>query len=190
VTRGQTFAIVGGVLAVGGLAGVAIYAHRRSVGIRVSPVGATDDVYALGRVLASEAATEPAVIREAIGRAVLNHARRLGRTIYATVAPNGWESQQGGGYVSTAREPRSTDLQLAAYVLTPGTMDVTGGAEYFDSPRAQRAALAKGIPGYRKTPEQVARDREAAGLVLVVLPGVDPERFRMWRRRGAGSAVS
>lgn len=191
--RGTLYAIAGGVLALGGLAGVAIYLNRggaRSVGIKVGPITEGDEVYALARAIASEQGSLNATAGLGIGFAIRNHARRLGKTIAATVAPNGWGSQSGGGYVSTAREPAAKHTALAAEVLMPNAFDITGGAEHFDSPRAQRALLAKGAAGYVKTPEQVAQARVASGLELVTLPNVDPDALRFWRRAGAGGAVS
>jgi hypothetical protein len=184
--RGTVYAIAGGVLAVGGLAGVALYLGRRN---GVSTPAEGSEVYALARAIASEQGNLSGTAGLAIGFAIRNHARYLGRSILRTVAPNGWESQQGGGYVATAVEPASRHIGLASQVLAPGAMDITGGAEYFDSPRAQRALLARGTPGYRKTPEQVAAARVASGLELVVLPGIDPDHLRFWRRAGA-EAVS
>lgn len=174
--RAAAFAIAGGVLAVGGLAGVAIYAGRRTV------TAAPTELYALARAIASEQGSLNATAGLGIGFAVRNHARYLGRSILKTVAPNGWESQQGGGYVSTRIEPTSRHMGLAADVLAPGAMDVTGGAEFFDSPRAQRSLLAAKAKGYSKTPQQVAQARLAAGLELVTLPNVNPDHLRFWRR--------
>lgn len=188
--RAAAFAIAGGVLAVGGLAGVAIYAGRRTPMRNAPPAGQVGEVYALARAIASEQGSLNATAGLGIGFAVRNHARHLGHTILQTVAPHGWESQSGGGYVSTRVEPAARHMGLAAQVLQPNAFDITGGAEFFDSPRAQRKLLAAGAKGYTKTPEQVAAARRASGLELVTLPNVDPDHLRFWRRAGAGSNVS
>lgn len=181
---GAQWAIAGTVVAalVGGA--IVVYRRRRRPGDPV-PTGlggaGRGEVYALARAIGSEEPRSPALIQEAVGFAVRNHARNLKRTIERTVAPNGWGSQEGGGYVTTRLEPTARHLEIAAAVLAPGAMDITGGATHFDRPKVQRAAIRSGRPGYKTPPEEVARRRVAGGLEMVVLPGVDPDDFRMWR---------
>jgi hypothetical protein len=56
----------------------------------------------------------------------------------------------------------------------------------WDSPNAQRALLARGTLGYKKTPEEVAVARVKQGYEVVHLPSVSPDKVRFWRKRGGG----
>lgn len=148
------------------------------------PEPRSDDVEALARAIASEANNNEAE-QIAIGWCVRNHAAFLGKSVRATVAPDGLFAEQGTkghGYVSSARAYSAEVFQLAGDLLRGKHPDPTQGAEFFDHPVAQRALLKRRPDLYKKTPEDVARLRVSSGLVLVLLPGVDEERFRMWRR--------
>jgi hypothetical protein len=88
---------------------------------------------------------------------------------------------RGHGYASTVRPPTIPELKLAKRILAGTDLDLTRGAIQFDSPRAQRALLKAGKKGYRKTPEDVAAARQAAGMQMVTVPGVPAETTRFWR---------
>lgn len=143
------------------------------------------EVAALATVIDSEAAGEPLAVRQCVGYAVLNKAGRSRSRIVATIAPKGKLGAQNAGntYVSSARPPTSGGIDVAEAVLAGTAPDYTRGATQFDSPKAQRAALARGTKGYTKTPEEVADGRRAEGKTLVLVPGVPEERFRMWTSR-------
>jgi len=148
--------------------------------------------YALARMLASENPRDTDLVRIAVAWVCCNEAARENTTpeqlLLRSTRPdrNGKFGSQLGGYASTTNDPVPQDVQIAQRVLAPPTADnyaadPTGGAVQFDSPRAQRAALARGAPGYVSTPEQVAAERQSEGKVQVTLPGVDPDYMRFWR---------
>jgi hypothetical protein len=144
------------------------------------------DVEALGRMITSEEGGSPQFRKEAVAWATINTASRRGVSIFALLTrPTGGYARQGpggNGYATTAREASPADAELARQIYAGERGgDITGGATGFDSPKAQRAAVARGVAGYVKTPEQVAADRRAEGLELVLLPGVPEDDFRMWR---------
>ena len=144
------------------------------------------DVYALGRAIASEASILAEVAKVAVAWACRNEAARRGVSVgkLLTCAEDIFavQSYGRGRYASTAQPPTVADLELARRVTLGVVADPTGGATRWDSPRAQRALLARSAAGYSKTPEQVAASREAEGFELVTLPGVDAEKIRFWRR--------
>lgn len=142
-----------------------------------------DDLEAMARALASEAgASDSEYILHALGWAMRNEAHRLGKSIAATIAPNGlFGAQSDGRYVSTSRLAETKHYIAARAVITGVVEDYTEGATNFDHPRAQRAALKRNVTGYVRTPEEVAERRRAGGMEMVTLPGVDPDYLRFWR---------
>lgn len=142
-----------------------------------------DDVEAMARMIASENPNDSVLIQSAIAWAAKNEAERRGKTVADLLMPNGIPSGQntGGRYASTRNPSTYATRQVAYDVLSGATPDPTGGAIQFDSPRAQRAALARNVSGYSKTPEQVAASRMSEGKELVTLPGVNPDYMRWWR---------
>lgn len=155
---------------------------RRNV---TDPISSTpEEVEALARAIASEAGGEPRIIQAAVGYAVLNESIKRDTSIWRLVrgSDDAWGPQGSGGrgYVSSRLAPTASHLELARRVLSGDEPDPSNGATQFDSPRAQRALVARGAPGYYKTPEQVAASRLADGKTLVLLPGIPEERFRMW----------
>ena len=149
------------------------------------PTTTPQEVEALARAIASEAGHEPKSIQVAIGYAVINESNRTGKTIWRLVrGPEdewGRQGTDGRYFISSAVVPTPAILDLARRVLAGDEPDETGGATNFDSPRAQRAAMARHVPGYVRTPEEVAARRVAGGMELVLIPGVAEDRFRMWR---------
>lgn len=148
--------------------------------------GAGLDIYALGRVIASEASILVEAAKVAVAWAVKNEAARRGVSISKLLLGSedvfATQSYGRGRYASTAQPPSVDDLETARRVWLGTVADPTGGATKWDSPRAQRALLARNADGYSKTPEQVAAAREAEGFELVVLAGVDAEKIRFWRK--------
>lgn len=142
------------------------------------------DVYALSRLIASEAGGEPDIIQLAVAWATRTESERRGKSIakylLGTAGKFG-EQGSGGRPASTARTPTARHQALADDVVNERRPDPSDGATLYDSPQAQRALLLKRPDIYKKTPEQVAANRIAAGYEQVNLPGVSPDRFRMWR---------
>lgn len=184
--------IAAAVALVGGILALAIWSERRleaaELELPLAAAGAGPDprdVTALARVIASEAGGEPRIVQIAVGWAVRNEAGRRGVSVSRLVTGSSGEygSQNDGGhtYVSSARLPTPEQQDLAAAILAGAIDDPTGGATNFDSPRAQRAALARGLSGYKRTPEEVATARRRNGMELVLLEAIPEERFRLWR---------
>lgn len=192
MTRGGKIAIIGGGVLGAGV--VVCLLYRRFVVMKsrdpvatAQQAGLPVDIYALARVVASEAGAQPRIVQIAVAWVVVNEARRLKKAIYKVAAgPDGLLGAQntGGEFVSTRLEPNAAHVAVAKAVHTKIEADPTGGALHFDSPRAQRALVARGAPNYTKTPEQVAARRIAGGMELVTLPGVPEEQMRFWRPRG------
>jgi spore germination cell wall hydrolase CwlJ-like protein len=145
--------------------------------------GTSLDVYALARMIASEHPSGTNAVKVAVACVVLNYARKRGVSVSALLlAPQGRFGRQNvGKYAATGNDPTAEEIEIARRVLSGGVLDPTGGAVQFDSPRAQRAALARGVKGYKKTPEDVARQRIAEGKVAVTVPGIDPDYLRFWK---------
>lgn len=139
------------------------------------------NAWTLATVIASEAGSGPEMAKAAIAHAVMNAARRKGVSVFKLIAPDGKFGGQQGRYAASGKPPTEVDVRIAEAVYTGKIKDPTRGADQWDSPRAQRALLARKVSGYRKGPEQVAMDRMKAGKAVVHLPGVDPEYLRLWR---------
>jgi spore germination cell wall hydrolase CwlJ-like protein len=164
-------------------ASTAIPKGKKGKGLRYAKETSNpEDAEALARVIASEAGGEPRDIQIAVAHATRNAARKLGTSVTSLVKTPGntYGPQSRGSYASTARAPNAAHRTLANQVLSNAVADNTQGAVQYDSPKAQRALLAKKAKGYTKTPEQVAADRRKAGKRLVLLPGIPEDRFRMW----------
>jgi hypothetical protein len=143
------------------------------------------NVWTLATVIASEAGSGPEMAKAAIAHAVMNAARRKGISVFKLIAPDGKFGGQQGRYAASGKPPTETDVKIAEAVYTGKIKDPTRGADQWDSPRAQRALVARKVSGYRKGPEQVAADRIKAGKAVVYVPGVDPEYLRLWRPASA-----
>lgn len=166
--------------------------------VRVPPdelarqAGVSLDVYALARMLRSEHGSEGERVKIAVGWAAVNQARASGvsisRLLLRGTAKGGSDglfgAQNVGKYASTRNDPHTDDVEIARKVLSRAVADPTGGATQFDSPKAQRALVAKGLKGYTKGPEAVAAERMKKSD-LVVVAGIDPDHLRFWRPRGA-----
>lgn len=171
---------------------------RANPAVLAKQAGVSLDVYALARAIASEHPNSSELVKMAVAWVTQNNARRRGVSVASLLlAPNGLFARQNatvngkhlGKYAATGNDPIAQEIAIAGKVLSGAVADPTGGAVQFDSPRAQRAALARKVKGYRKTPEQVAAERMKEGKVLVTLTGVDPDYLRFWRPR-AGAAVA
>lgn len=148
-------------------------------------------VYCLARATASEEGGQPRGHQVAVACACLNFARsefpRLSdqdAVVQLVLGSAGAFGRQGTGgrRVSSSRAPVSLQIGIARDVLAGKLGDPTGGATQWDSPNGQRALLAQGDPLTKQTPQQIADSRLAAGYELVVVPGIDPEDLRFWRR--------
>lgn len=153
--------------------------------------GVSLEVLALARLMQSEAGTLPEIARIGVAWAARNQARATGTTVVRLLL--GKEGRFGGQlpgrYAATGQAPTPANIALAGVIVSGGVLDPTGGAVQWDSPRAQRALLAKKARGYSKTPEDVARSRVAEGKELVALAGIDVEVIRFWRRRSKGPSL-
>ncbi len=136
--------------------------------------------FTLATVLASEAGGLHPLAKVAIAHAVKNMARKRGISVFKLIAPDGRYGSQQGRHASSKRAPSLADLEIAEAVEAGKLADPSDGAIQWDSPDAQRALLARGEPGYQKTPETVAEERRAKGRRLVILPGLAENQFRMW----------
>lgn len=152
--------------------------------------GETLAVYCLARATASEEGGQPRSYQIAVACAILNFARsefpRLTdaqAVVQLVLGSAGAFGRQGTGgrRVSSSRAPIALQIGIARDVLAGLVGDPTDGATQFDSPSGQRAALKKD-PLTTKTPQQVADERMSKGYELVVVPGIEPDDLRFWRR--------
>jgi hypothetical protein len=153
--------------------------------------GVSLEMYCLARSIASEEGGQPRLHQQAVGCALVNFARsefpRLAdadAVIQLVLGSAGQFGRQGSGgrRVSSARAPIRLQLELAADILAGQLGDPTSGATQWDSPKGQRALLKQGDPLTQATPQQIADTRMAHGYELVVVPGIDPDDLRFWRR--------
>lgn len=148
--------------------------------------GVSLDVYALGRMMMSEAGTKTS--RIAVGWAAVNHATAIGDSISALLLRGKGTSQgkfggqnTGGKYASTREVPSDAVLADAKAILAHSIPDPTKGARQWDAPAAQNALVKKGVRGYTKTADDVAAARSKTND-LVMVPGIPNIRF--WRPKG------
>lgn len=143
------------------------------------------DVYSMARAIRSEVGDKGGEItKTGVGWAIYNRAQDYGMSIYSLLTKNDSYISEFGGAKngSTRQDPYASDADVAMAVLYGGSIDPTNRSIGWDSPRGQRAALAKLIPKYSRTPEQVAAARVAQGLAEVHLDGVNPDFIRFWRK--------
>lgn len=144
---------------------------------------------ALARMLASEVWTmfrgnDAAVVRVWTAWCAVNEARRRKVTLAKLLMPDGTPGGQLGKYAATTLNPRAQD-NLIAWSVLHSEQDPTGGCTNFDCPLAQEAAVARKADGYVKTPEQVAQNRKASGMEMVLVPGIPEKKWRLWRKKRA-----
>jgi len=142
------------------------------------------ETFTLAALMASEAGGGPELARVAIAHAALTAAKRAGRSLHEQVTqPFGTYGGELGKYAASKNSPTEGDLELAEAVLAKKIGNPAPGANQWDSPRAQRALVARGEAGYgpENTPEAVEQRRRSANQVPVYLPGVDREYLRLWR---------
>jgi hypothetical protein len=143
------------------------------------------ETYSLARAISSEEGNSSDAIKLAIGWAIKNHVDAGGGSITAVVTRANYSPHAGfygtqrnieegtsgyngsDRYCSTANDPYDGDAQIAYAIQTGSLPDPTGGAQYFDRPLGENAA-------------QVAANRQAAGLSVVDVPGVDSSLLRFW----------
>jgi hypothetical protein len=147
--------------------------------------GVSLDVYALARMMASEASDK--ATRVAVGWAARNYSSRKGKSISSVLLAGTGGSEGsfgaqnlGGKYASTKNPPTDETISIAGEILTGKIPDPTGGCTLWDAPVAQDAAVRKKVPGYRKTSTEIAAER-SKGFDEVWLPGITTTRF--WRPR-------
>jgi hypothetical protein len=148
--------------------------------------GVSLNVYALASMMASEAGGENVITQIAVAHTAVNHARDRGESVSKLLLRMGQNTVKGDSssfvagpghhhfgkalhrYATTARPPNAQQLADAAEVLSGTVDDPTGGATKFDTPDSSLEDV-----------EQVASNRQAAGLEMVTVDGVDA--FRFWR---------
>jgi hypothetical protein len=147
-----------------------------------------DSAFALATMIASEEGSASPIVKGAIANTAWNYARihdlHVEELLTRGAGSEGtFGSQQGGRYASTDKPPGEEDLLIAEAVLDGRLPDITGGAQNWDSPKAQRELIAQGTSGYPQTntPEAVAKKRTKAGLVPFYLPNTDPDKLRFWK---------
>lgn len=151
--------------------------------------GVPPETYALARMVASEHPRDSETVQVAICWATRNYAARARLSVWDLLVTRGdadsanhfARQNAGGKYASTVNDPTQAHVNVAHKVMLAQVPDPTNGATQYDSPKAQRAAAARSVTGYTKSPEQVAADRIRSGSELVVLAGVDPDDLRFWR---------
>lgn len=141
------------------------------------------DVYAVARVLASEAGGQARVSKIAVGWVVKNEAARRGISPLALVLDKGTEfgpqGSGGRGFVASSNAPTKTDRDLAAAILADLIADPTDGATAFYSPRLLDRQYAAGK--VKQSDSQRAAMYTARGYEEAVVPGMNDD-FRFWRR--------
>jgi hypothetical protein len=149
--------------------------------------GVSLDVYALGRMMASEAGTKAA--RIAVGWAAVNHAVARKESISTVLlrasknhrqAEGKFGAQNLGKYASTRAVPSDAVLVDAKAILAGKMKDPTKGSRQWDAPAAQNRMVGK-VAGYTKTAEEVAAARLKTND-MVMVDGVPNIRF--WRPKG------
>ena len=167
--------------------------------------------FALASMISSEEGSAPNNIKIAVAHVALNRAKQKSVPLVKLLLPDGKLAGQYVGYqtkrkyvksryVATKSPPSKVDLDIANLVLAGKVKDETGGAVQFDSPRVQRAVLAKKARMLRegralsgpaaktkKTPEVVAMARLREGKEMVTIPGVPADELRFWRPKAGVS---
>jgi outer membrane murein-binding lipoprotein Lpp len=158
--------------------------------------GVSLDVEALARMAVKEAGSgeKPQI---AVMWATRNMARASGTSVAKlllrgrtkTGGPSSSDGKFGaqntGKYASTVLPSTPASRDRAAKVMAGTIPDPTGGAIQFDAPSAQDKLKAAGTAGYEKSAEEIAAERSAS-KVSVMVPGVSSIRF--WVPKGSGVA--
>lgn len=155
--------------------------------------GVALDVYALARMVASEAGGQKRIAQIAVASVAMNYTRDRGRRISETLLRRGVKDSETGlfvadpghgffgkqrhRYASTSKDPTSGHLDIAANVIAGAFEDPTGGARQWDSP--QSYGVQDGTS--ESDADRVERLRLAAGNEKVLLEGVPERVFRFWR---------
>lgn len=132
-----------------------------------------DDVEALARVIDSEARSESAAVRRAIGWVVRNRFRGLGKSIYSVEYP--WREQKGSDPPFASARPASDGTYaLAREILAADQSDdPTGGATSFFEPKLQDVLVQAGA---------LARAGETGLRVIDGVKISDITRFKSYKK--------
>lgn len=149
--------------------------------------GLSDEQHALARCVSSEEGGSPTNIKVAVCWAIINYAAKQGKTIsdllthatepthsghfgsYKNVDASSATNGKPDRYASTRLDAYTDDGQIASSCLDGTFPDPTGGAIQFDR------------PGGEKNPDYTATKREAAGLVVADVDGIDSSVIRFWK---------
>lgn len=144
------------------------------------------ETYALARMVSSEEGSSDNTIKAAVCWSTINYAAKVGKTIsdlllhanepthsnqfgtYKNIDQSTPGYGKGERYASTALDPYDGDGEIAAQCLSGAIPDLTGGAIQFDR------------PGGEKNPDYTKGKREAAGLHVVEVEGIDSNVIRFW----------
>jgi hypothetical protein len=149
--------------------------------------GVSLDIYALARMLVSEAGEKNKAAMTAVGWAAVNHAIARGESVSTVLLRGKGKSEgkfggqnTGGKYASTKQVPSDATVALAKGILAHTVPDPTKGARQWDAPAAQNKMVGK-VAGYTKTSADVAAERLKTND-MVMVSGVPAIRF--WRPKG------
>lgn len=145
-----------------------------------SPVD--DNVYALARMVESEAGGTPEVARRAVAHAALNHAggKAISEVLGKSKSGSGaFGRQDEGRYASTSKLPSQESIRIAQDAISGASQDPTGGADQWDSPQAYPDPARADV---------IAQRRAKEGKSITTLDGVPSSVFRFYRKGDAKSA--
>lgn len=162
-------------------------------------VGVSLDQHALATMLSSEVGDESEDVKTAHAWVAVNAARDAGKSVSSlllaakNVAHQGTYGSQGDltrttstgvhpadKYASTRQAPHEDDIGIAGNVLTGAVPDQTQGSIQFDNPSLEDKLFKMG----RTTIDGagLAAKRQSEGKVAVFIDGLDPTKFRFWRK--------
>ena len=125
------------------------------------------DELALARAMRSEHGSEPQVVRQWVAHAIVNSARKGGRSVFTQLTrSNGIYSglfarrRVDARYAATKMGATLADLKLAREVLS-AKQDPTNGATNFFSPETQDELYAKALAGDPRYAGKIRRDAAA-----------------------------
>ncbi|HYM46758.1 MAG TPA: hypothetical protein VES65_11445 [Solirubrobacteraceae bacterium] len=154
--------------------------------VLASSAGYSLPIYALGRMVESEAGGLPELGKLGVAFAALTHAASAGKSIddlllHSTGAGNGYFGRQDQGrYAATSKDPSPAALDAADKASTGEVDDPTGGADQWDSPWSYKDDPVTGETAAEKA-AAVAAARRAAGKEVVTLEGIPEYKLRFWR---------
>lgn len=161
--------------------------------------GVSLEQHALATMLSSEVGDEAEDVKVAHAWVAVNYSRDTGQTIVATLltaknkSHTGYYGSQGDlettnssgrhpsdRYASTRLAPHEDDIGIAGNVMSGAVPDPTQGATQFDNPSLEDKLFAAGKTSVDGA--GLGAKRESEGKVAVYVDGLDPTKFRFWRK--------